>query len=233
MKHTSYSGLPQSYSRSVCSISMKKVARRKCEMWISNNKVLIGGGMKKPHARNPNFETEETKLLISLWGDPKVQKTLITTHKKHPVIAKLAEKMREHGYHRSPEEINTRIKNLKCFYNRIKKDMEMGVTNEPTWRHYTAMDEILTRPIFGNRVQQPHLQKQHEMQQQNNLPFKIDTSNETKELRPEDLLSVEEDMEETDVDFEDGSVIPKEEPIDIDDMDEMDDQDHEDDSQNG
>lgn len=89
--------------------------------------------------RNPNFETEETKLLISLWGDPKVQKTLITTHKKHPVIAKLAESMREHGYHRSPEEINTRIKNLKCFYNRIKKDLEMGVTTEPTWRHYTAM----------------------------------------------------------------------------------------------
>lgn len=111
----------------------------KREMWISNNKVLIGGGMKKPHARNPNFETEETKLLISLWGDPKVQKTLITTHKKHPVIAKLAESMREHGYHRSPEEINTRIKNLKCFYNRIKKDLEMGVTTEPTWRHYTAM----------------------------------------------------------------------------------------------
>lgn len=116
-----------------------KVGQRKCEMWISNNKVLIGGGMKKPHARNPNFETEETKLLISLWGDPKVQKTLITTHKKHPVIAKLAETMREHGYHRSPEEINTRIKNLKCFYNRIKKDIEMGITTEPTWRHYTAM----------------------------------------------------------------------------------------------
>lgn len=118
-------------------------------MWISNNKVLIGGGMKKPHARNPNFETEETKLLISLWGDPKVQKTLITTHKKHPVIAKLAESMREHGYHRSPEEINTRIKNLKCFYNRIKKDIEMGVTTEPTWRHYTAM--CVQPSIFINK----------------------------------------------------------------------------------
>lgn len=70
---------------------MKRMAKRKCELWISNNKVLVGGGSnKKPHARNPNFETEETKLLISLWGDPIVQKTLITTHKKHPVIQKLA-----------------------------------------------------------------------------------------------------------------------------------------------
>lgn len=116
-----------------------KVGQRKCEMWISNNRVLIGGGSKKPHARNPNFETEETKLLISLWGDPKVQKTLITTHKKHPVISKLADGMRERGYHRSTEEINTRIKNLKCFYNRIKKDLETGLIQEPTWRHYAAM----------------------------------------------------------------------------------------------
>lgn len=190
-----------------------KIGRRKSEMWISNNKVLIGGGTKKPHARNPNFETEETKLLISLWGDPKVQKTLITTHKKHPVIAKLAEKMREHGYYRSPEEINTRIKNLKCFYNRIKKDLEVGVTTEPSWRHYTAMDEILTRPIFGNRVQQPHLQNV------NNTESKMD--DEPKELRPEDLLSVEEEYDEGDVDFEDGSIIPKDEPIDIDDIEEM------------
>lgn len=59
--------------------AMKQRSKRKCEMWISNNKVLIGGG-KKPHARNPNFETEETKLLISLWGDPKV------THINHDLI---------------------------------------------------------------------------------------------------------------------------------------------------
>lgn len=53
--------------------SNKRLSKRKCEMWISNNKVLVGNS-KKPHARNPNFETEETRLLISLWGDPKVMK---------------------------------------------------------------------------------------------------------------------------------------------------------------
>lgn len=190
-----------------------RIGLRKSEMWISNNKVLIGGATKKPHARNPNFETEETKLLISLWGDPKVQKTLITTHKKHPVIAKLADKMREHGYYRSPEEINTRIKNLKCFYNRIKKDMEVGITTEPSWRHYAAMDEILTRPIFGNRVQQPHLQNQQ-------VSTETRCDDEPKELRPEDLLSVEEEIED-EIDLDDNNIIPKDEPIDIDDMDDI------------
>lgn len=73
---------------------MSRIAKRKCKLWISNNKVLVGGG-KKPHARNPNFEADETKLLISLWGDPIVQKTLITTHKKHPVIQKIAVSLTE------------------------------------------------------------------------------------------------------------------------------------------
>lgn len=52
-------------------MSNKRLTKRKCEMWISNNKVLVGSNKK--HARNPNFETEETRLLISLWGDPKVR----------------------------------------------------------------------------------------------------------------------------------------------------------------
>lgn len=71
-------------------------------------------------------------------------------------------------------------------------------------------DEILTRPVFGNRVQQPHLQ---------HLQNKSD-DNEPKDLRPEDLLSVEEEMME-DSDDLDGSIVPKEEPIDIDDMEEI------------
>jgi Myb/SANT-like DNA-binding domain len=58
--------------------------------------------------------------------------------------------MRDFGYHRSTEEINTRIKNLKCFYNRTKKELESGEINMTLWRHYEAMDEIMTRPIFGN-----------------------------------------------------------------------------------
>ncbi|ALC41793.1 CG10151 [Drosophila busckii] len=124
---------------------------------------------KKQHfvGRNPNFDTDETKLLIQLWGDPKLQRTLITTHKKHAVICQLAGKMQEYGYHRSPEEITTRIKNLKCFYNRLKKDKECGLTGEadPSWKHFAEMDAIMTRPIFSvrpNEVPAPSLKYQLE-----------------------------------------------------------------------
>lgn len=78
-------------------------------------------------------------------------------------------------------------------------------------------DEILTRPIFGNRVQQPHLQNA----QRNG------DDEEPKDLRPEDLLSVvEEEMDDTETDDLDGSIVPKEEPIDIDDMEEIGDPDN-------
>ncbi|KAH8305933.1 hypothetical protein KR018_004603 [Drosophila ironensis] len=128
-------------------------------------------GANKKHTfvgRNPNFDTDETKLLIQLWGDPKLQRTLITTHKKHAVICQLAAKMQEYGYHRSPEEITTRIKNLKCFYNRLKKDKECGALSadaEPSWKHFAEMDAIMTRPIFSvrpNEVPAPSLKYQLE-----------------------------------------------------------------------
>lgn len=125
--------------------------RRRCvpEHWVSHNKVLNSATRLRQPGRNPNFETEETKLLISLWGKPEIQKNLITSTKKYPIIQNLSNEMKKHGYRRSPEEINTRIKNLKCFYNRMKKDIEMGILREPTWRHYEAMEKVLTTQVFG------------------------------------------------------------------------------------
>lgn len=207
--------------------------RRENPKWVSHNKVLIGSGdgvNKKPHARNPNFDSEETKLLIQLWGNKDVQRQLITIHKKHPVIAKIAEKMRSYGYNRSTEEINTRIKNLKCLYNRIKKDLDSGLLNEPSWKHFHAMDEILSRPVFGNNTSSKHpltnkiiispsTSMQSDDQQLSLFQVKEEDFSEEEEedesmefegneLRPEDLLSVIETEHENEVQI-------KEEPMDI------------------
>jgi Myb/SANT-like DNA-binding domain len=213
--------------------------KRRPVQWVSHNKVLVGsgdGGGKKPHARNPNFDSDETKLLIQLWGDPQVQRTLITIHKKHPVIAKIAERMRTHGYNRSTEEINTRIKNLKCLYNRIKKDLDSGLLNEPSWKHYGAMDEILSRPVFGhankilgcNKIvispmptstnssppplegpftTSPFRVKEEEISEDEDGDESMDF--EGSELRPEDLLSVVDDEDQPEVQI-------KSEPMDVD-----------------
>ncbi|XP_067627455.1 putative mediator of RNA polymerase II transcription subunit 12 [Eurosta solidaginis] len=150
--------------------SRLKTKRRSGDPWVSNNRVLNSTSVTKKGptiGRNPNFDTDETKLLIQLWGDPKVQRTLIIAHKKHAVLSDLASKMQQYGYFRSPEEISTRIKNLKCFYNRLKKDIESGLTppSEPTWKHYAEMDAIMKRPIFSvrpNEVPPPSLKYQLE-----------------------------------------------------------------------
>ena len=211
-------------------------------MWVSHNKVLVGNGglgIKKAHARNPNFDSDETKLLIQLWGDPQVQRTLITIHKKHPVIAKIAERMRGYGYNRSTEEVNTRIKNLKCLYNRIKKDLEAGLLNEPSWKHFQAMDDILSRPVFGNSDKVSsngkivisslssstssspplglHLcQVKDEDTSGDDADDDMDTMMEYdgNELRPEDLLNVIEDDDDEDDDIIECHQV-KEEPVDI------------------
>lgn len=182
-------------------------------MWVSHNRVLIGGNKK--NVRNPNFDTEETKLLINLWGNPAIQKTLITSHKKFPIITKLSETMRQYGYQRTPEEINTRLKNLKCLYNRLKKDVECGIRSHPTWKHYAAMDAILTRPIFGyqNTGDNPD-----EDEDSGQLMVKDEVEvepDEEDELRPEDLLQVETTPEEIFLQ-DDDDVMIKEEPIDVD-----------------
>ncbi|XP_058832933.1 uncharacterized protein LOC131690877 [Topomyia yanbarensis] len=192
--------------RTIDSADMAQTVPR--ETWVSTNKILNSSmSAKRMNSRNPNFDYDETKLLISLWGDPQVQKTLITTHKKHPVIAELALKMREYGYNRSTEEINTRIKNLKCFYNRIKKDMAAGIINQTTWKHFGEMDEIISRPVFGNAHRLHMIQQQKQQQEEEELkkqileqqeqmqrfPVKLEvmSDDDSTEIRAEDLLTID------------------------------------------
>uniref|UniRef100_A0A336LTT9 CSON000403 protein n=1 Tax=Culicoides sonorensis TaxID=179676 RepID=A0A336LTT9_CULSO len=198
---------------------LSKPKRHLPGQWTSYNKVLVGSG-KRPHARNPNFDWEETKLLISLWGDPKVQRTLITTHKKYPVIARIAEKMREHGYNRTPEEINTRIKNLKCFYNRVKKDIELGIISSPSWKHYDDMDEILSRPIFGNNARMPENSVKSESQSSQSPKDSVAHLVEPEMRIKEENMSDDDlnnDIEIAASSSNNDLIIPKDEPLDIDD----------------
>lgn len=96
--------------------------------------------------RTTNFREDETKLLISLWGSPVIQNKLYLTHRKAPVMRLLAANMQQRGFHRTPDEIKTRIRNLKCLYHRIKRTMVTGTgigTVDPDWPHFKAMDAIL------------------------------------------------------------------------------------------
>ncbi|XP_056644338.1 uncharacterized protein LOC130450153 isoform X1 [Diorhabda sublineata] len=98
--------------------------------------------------RTTNFREDETKLLIQLWGSPQIQNKLYLTHRKAPVMRLLAANMQHRGFYRTPDEIKTRLRNLKCLYHRIKRSLQTGAgrgTVDPDWPHYKAMDDILSR----------------------------------------------------------------------------------------
>lgn len=60
----------------------------------------------------------------------------------------LAANMQQRGFYRTPDEIKTRIRNLKCLYHRIKRTIASGAgvgTVDPDWPHYKAMDAILSK----------------------------------------------------------------------------------------
>lgn len=101
-----------------------------------------------PKKRTTNFREDETKLLIQLWGSGTIQNKLYLTHRKAPVMRLIAANMQKHGFYRTPDEIKTRIRNLKCLYHRIKKSTTTGTgigTVDPDWPHFKAMDEILSK----------------------------------------------------------------------------------------
>lgn len=98
--------------------------------------------------RTSNFREDETKLLIQLWGSPYIQNKLYLTHRKAPVMRILALNMQRRGFYRTPDEIKTRIRNLKCLYHRIKRTVACGTgvgTVDPDWPHFKAMDSILSK----------------------------------------------------------------------------------------
>lgn len=93
--------------------------------------------------RTTNFREDETKLLIQLWGSPSIQTQMSACHRKAPIMIQLASMMQQYGFNRTPEEITTRIRNLKCIYHRIKKTLSTGLITDPDWYHFKAMDAIL------------------------------------------------------------------------------------------
>ncbi|CAO1442487.1 unnamed protein product [Diamesa tonsa] len=56
--------------------------------------------------------------------------------------------MKMYGYDRTTNEVSYKLKNIKCFYNRIKKDIEANNLQSYPWQHYDAVDKILSRPLF-------------------------------------------------------------------------------------
>ena len=60
---------------------------------------------------------DETRQLISLWGDEQIQSELQDFSVRNNVVhGKLADAMKEHGFNRDAKQVKTKVKHLREVY---------------------------------------------------------------------------------------------------------------------
>lgn len=88
-----------------------------------NNNIPNGSSHSKPVIeRGASWGFGETKILLALWGQDMVQRQLTNSKRTRHVWEKIAERIREHGYDRTADQVRTRVFNMIAEYRRILKN---------------------------------------------------------------------------------------------------------------
>jgi len=91
-----------------------------------NNSMLQNVGDESSNKpvieRGASWSFNETRILLSLWGQDMVQRQLTNSKRTRHVWEKIAEKIKEHGFERTPEQVRTRVFNMIAEYRRILKN---------------------------------------------------------------------------------------------------------------
>lgn len=80
--------------------------------------------MKTIIERGASWTLDETKLLLSLWGQDFVQRQATNTKRTKEVYEKISEKFNSKGYERTADQVRTRVFNMIAEYRRILKDQD-------------------------------------------------------------------------------------------------------------
>ena len=62
----------------------------------------------------------ETRALLGVWSEEKIQDQLNKVNKKKPIFDAIAAKLSEFGYMKTGEQCKTKIKNLLAKYRKVK-----------------------------------------------------------------------------------------------------------------
>ena len=62
------------------------------------------------------WSDDEVQCLLALWSNVANQRELLGTYRKAPVWTKLAEELKKSNFHRTPAQVDTKIKQLKKQY---------------------------------------------------------------------------------------------------------------------
>ncbi|XP_053201111.1 uncharacterized protein LOC128386146 isoform X2 [Panonychus citri] len=81
-----------------------------------------GSSIKPTIERGASWSYSETRILLSLWGQDLVQRQLTNSKRTRHVWEKIAERIKEHGYERTADQVRTRVFNMIAEYRRILKN---------------------------------------------------------------------------------------------------------------
>ena len=94
-------------------------------------------------SRGAAWGERETKVLIGIWGDVKIQAELDGKSRTKQVYDKISEMMSEQGYSRDGEQCKTKIKNLKKMYTAVKDHNNVTGNDKKTCSFFDELDAIL------------------------------------------------------------------------------------------
>ncbi|XP_073714703.1 LOW QUALITY PROTEIN: uncharacterized protein [Misgurnus anguillicaudatus] len=87
----------------------------------------------------------ETLILLQLWGDEQVQMNLQRCPHNGHIYAEISEKLNAHGYSRSAEQCQTRIKRLKISYRQCRDSIGLPEAEHVEFKFYDLMEDIFQK----------------------------------------------------------------------------------------
>ncbi|XP_044041419.1 uncharacterized protein LOC122870995 isoform X2 [Siniperca chuatsi] len=102
-----------------------------------------------------NWSHEETKALIAVWSEEKIQHDLGESFRNEKVYREVSGRLAAVGMSRSAKQCRDKIKKLKLEYRKIKKHSDRCGDKVKTFRWYDAMDTIMSeRPATTDNTEQ-------------------------------------------------------------------------------
>ena len=86
---------------------------------------------------------EETRLLISIWGESKIQEELEGAVRNKSVYQKITKKLSESGYNRDWNKCREKIKNLKTEFKKVKDHNNHTGEDRKVCHFYNEINEII------------------------------------------------------------------------------------------
>ena len=86
---------------------------------------------------------EEVRVLISIWGDEKIQDELDGPRRKQSLHEAIAKELQKKGFNRDAEQCKIKIKNLKSQYRPIKDHNNKSGNDKKTFKFFDELDIIL------------------------------------------------------------------------------------------